>query len=621
MVHPLWPESATGPAPPQVCPPAPASTHARDLGFVRKCMVRWLDPGQLVGTGVRTLLAGIFGAYADRREFEATSTPAGQHDYSNEPEIWIDYVSDLGDGWNSTFSVASLLARKSLPLAGSRGTYETRRGRLLIFGGDAVYPTPHRHEYRDRLEGPYTAALPCVVDGPPPHLFAIPGNHDWYDGLTGFSRLFFQRRWIGGWQTQQSRSYFAIRLPLGWWLWGVDFQLTADVDWPQLEYFRSVAERIQEGDRIILCTPEPSWVYFSTRGERAYQNLAFFERNVIAPSKHPIALNLAGDLHHYCRYEASAGEQQKITSGGGGAYLSPTYRMPETLTLPSEPVSATIPARKVGGSVEYRRRATYPPVGHSRAQRFQAVLRIPRNWRLDLMLAGVYLLFVWMLENASHRGGAGLLQTIARLPLTPSSLEPVAREIFGALAFSPGSVAFAAVLVFGLQGWASSEPQRPRSWTTIGHFVAGPLHALAHITLAMILAWVVAATVLRLAIAASWQPFWFTFGMAALGGLLGSLLLGCYLIASSLVFQLHDNELFSSQGIEDYKNFLRIHISGDGALTIYPVKVEKVARSWRLNSSASGGEPWFVPSVDLRGELIEEPIHLPPPRASSSTSL
>jgi hypothetical protein len=58
--------SADTPAP---CPPRPSCPS--DLGFVRRPMVRWLDPHQLVDTAVRVLLSGLFSSYADSRELQA----------------------------------------------------------------------------------------------------------------------------------------------------------------------------------------------------------------------------------------------------------------------------------------------------------------------------------------------------------------------------------------------------------------------------------------------------------------------------------------------------------------------------------------------------------------------
>ena len=61
------------------------------------------------------------------------------------------------------------------------------RGRLLIFGGDLVYPTPHADNYDARLVGPYRVASQ-FYDGEREEMVAIPGNHDWYDSLVAFRR-------------------------------------------------------------------------------------------------------------------------------------------------------------------------------------------------------------------------------------------------------------------------------------------------------------------------------------------------------------------------------------------------------------------------------------------------
>jgi hypothetical protein len=149
-----------------------------------------------------------------------------------------------------------------------------------VMGGDQVYPFASREGYKERLVDSYACALPHT--GPPhPVLFALPGNHDWYDGLVSFTRLFCQGRWIGGWQTVQRRSYFALKLPHRWWLWGVDVQLESDIDQPQLEYFCKVADEMIEGDRVILAIAEPHWIYGNIYDHKFDNNLIFLEENII----------------------------------------------------------------------------------------------------------------------------------------------------------------------------------------------------------------------------------------------------------------------------------------------------------------------------------------------------
>ena len=289
-------------------------------------MVGWYDPLQLINTGVQVTVSELIGSRSDYRVIEALSPTQEIFDYAADSELWIDYVADLGDGWDSTFAIASTLAAENLDLDGGiPGLVATPRGRILIMGGDQVYPTANRDAYQERTVGPYTCAL---EESSPPHpdLFVVPGNHDWYDGLVSFSRLFCQSRWFGGWQTRQRRSYFALRLPHRWWLWGVDIQLESDIDQSQVDYFRAVAQNMHPGDRVILVTAEPHWIYGNIYDSKYQKSLAFLEENILKEAGAHLQVALAGDLHHYRRHESMKDpSKQLITSGGGGAFLHPTY--------------------------------------------------------------------------------------------------------------------------------------------------------------------------------------------------------------------------------------------------------------------------------------------------------
>ncbi len=78
-------------------------------------MVRWFDPHQLLDTTARVLTSGILCSFSDSRELQAR-VPAASYDRSELNERWIDYVSDLADGWNSTYTVARLLSKEELEL-------------------------------------------------------------------------------------------------------------------------------------------------------------------------------------------------------------------------------------------------------------------------------------------------------------------------------------------------------------------------------------------------------------------------------------------------------------------------------------------------------------------------
>src|ERR1044071_7081684 len=90
-------------------------------------MVDWYDPAQLARTGSKVLVSTLFGQNADNRIIEALATTDQpdfyNHTYAHKLDgndyvldkmsprdaskpIWIDYVADLGDGFNSTYSVA-----------------------------------------------------------------------------------------------------------------------------------------------------------------------------------------------------------------------------------------------------------------------------------------------------------------------------------------------------------------------------------------------------------------------------------------------------------------------------------------------------------------------------------
>jgi hypothetical protein len=165
-----------------------------------------------------------------------------------------------------------------------------------------------------------------------PAVFAIPGNHDWYDRLVAFTRLFTARPWFAGWRTRQSRSYFALKLPHNWWLLGTDVQLGSDIDALQLKYFENLSKEMEDEKArsgklasIIVCHAEPHWIraaqYHDIDHNYSESNLKLLEKRLW----NDIAVFIAGDLHHYRRHEAADQCTQKITAGGGGAFLHPTH--------------------------------------------------------------------------------------------------------------------------------------------------------------------------------------------------------------------------------------------------------------------------------------------------------
>ncbi|HWI05962.1 MAG TPA: hypothetical protein VNT54_00425, partial [Solirubrobacteraceae bacterium] len=115
-----------------------------ELGFVRRPAVRWLSPGLLARSGVEVIVSATFGKFADKRELQRE--PQDVLDYSQTTgDLWIDYLSDTGDGWDATYTMAWLLAQPAL----QAGEETLPRGRILLLGGDEVYPSASPEQYED----------------------------------------------------------------------------------------------------------------------------------------------------------------------------------------------------------------------------------------------------------------------------------------------------------------------------------------------------------------------------------------------------------------------------------------------------------------------------------------
>ncbi|MDQ6727727.1 MAG: metallophosphoesterase, partial [Actinomycetota bacterium] len=510
------------------CPsPPPRPSTEAGTGFVRRPMVRWLDPHQLVDTTVRVLLSGIFSAYADNRELQAL-VPAEVPDRSGASELWFDYVADLGDGWNSTYTVAALLAAENLDLDCDGAQHSTERGRILVMGGDAVYPVPKAAEYENRMLGPYRSALPSAA-GDAPELFAIPGSHDWYDGLVNFTSIFCRGRSIGGWKTRQRRSYFAVELPNRWWLWGVDIQFGAYIDETQLQYFADVAaDRVRPGDRIILCMAKEVESGRKQAEIHSDRDVEYLEREVIEPSGARLLLYLKSGKHYYSRYVEEEGARQHITSGGGGAFLHPTHNLPARMDLPGGP-----------GSPAYRRAATYPSAAVSKGLRKRIWLLTPYNLPLATLFGTVQVLLAFMLSL--HLGSRHLNLGLG--------------DLRRALWDSPTAFLLILLMVVSLAAMV----RFAHDASGLGRFLLGLVHStlqLASVAGVMIVASRLSGAEGLHGVA---SLLVFLGLVAVLGGIGGTVGMSGYLWATNCL-GFHGNEGYAPLHHQDLKHFLRLHI-------------------------------------------------------------
>ncbi|WP_217450792.1 metallophosphoesterase [Vogesella oryzae] len=632
--------------------PSPNSPNSRIELYTHERMVNWLGPMQLLRTGLRSAVAVTLGAFADPREVQAALKPVATNPPVEVPAdaeggVWVDYLADTGDGWDSTYSMA-LCVSQDVRLREPALTLP--RGRVLLLGGDQVYPTPADGGYRTRFLDPFRAASPAPVPAnlpkdpdetvsvPDPRvIMAIPGNHDWYDGLRGFTQLFCNGKPVGDWETRQHTSYYALRLPGGWWVWGLDLQLESAIDRPQLEYFEQMKKLLQPSDRVVICTPEPSWVDEAERVAREKQKtLPSIEtqtprfrslRDVEQLLGDKLAVVLAGDSHHYARYEPQAGTvaPQRITCGGGGAFLNGTHQLPD----PPKPIAVA------GVRQHYALKGVYPDKRTSERLRNRAWRLPTRNFSFCGVLAVLYLLFVWMVQSASKvphpaRGSLSLMEKLAQLEATWGHVGEAWHQLFWAMAHSPSSVVFALAIVAGCAALSASGVKRGTRLA----FMVGAMHGLMHLGLAVGLLWLmgrVNLTYLGLGADDLHQVALFGLETLLLGGGFGGLLFGIWMVLTNALWGLHSEEVLSSQRIADHKCFLRMHFTPAG-LTIYPLKLDKICRrwslghdvqqlarvkrTWRLRVAAGAAGPRFVSAEGQASppeslQLIEPPIVIP----------
>ena len=590
----------------------------REYAAERLPMVGWYDPLQLLDAGVKSLVSNFVGERSDQRIVQALANRrpeyydytvhyrdgrAGPYADAARPrdEIWIDYICDTGDGWNSTYTVAYTASQPVLDVAvdGASEHHHLPRGDLLVFGGDEVYPTPSRAEYHRRLIVPWETACGDAHQGESPHVFAIPGNHDWYDGLSAFGRLFCSNvggRHFAGWRTRQRRSYFALKLPCRWWLIASDGQLQADIDTPQIEYFRQVADRyMQPGDRVIVCLAAPVWVQAHKYREFGAvfdeTDLLYLRDEVFARRGVHMSVFLAGDNHHYRRHEEiapgdPAAPIQKITAGGGGAFLHPTHDedvgvLEEERAMPDEP-------RR-----RYVLKVSYPDLALSARLCFGNLLFAWHNPKFGVVPAALYLMTIWMVSAAMVRP-------------RPSSIADAMTLTTRAFDHNPAL----ALWILGLLAlFVTFTDTHSRLYRVIG----GTLHITAHWAAMFAIGWGALAAAAWVAPGSPFTRVAVVAGLVAAGGwLAGSFLTGLYLLISLNVFGRHSEQAFSALRIQDYKNFLRLHIARDGTLTIYPIKLPRVPRRWRTPGSDERERTpsRLVPDGRLKPALIEPPIVL-----------
>ena len=254
-------------------------------------------------------------------------------------------LGDPGEGDDSQYAVVPPL------LSQAEGVDFT------VICSDVIYPAGEIGDYSSRFFGPYRD-LDCPV-------FAIPGNHDWYDGLHGFMShicgidasqaplevgpglrgALAKRLWrrtmppedavLAEMRKSRSRStqmcdppqpgpYWAIDTgPLR--IVGIDTGIVGTLDAEQAEWLRRVS--FDDDRPKILVTGKPLIV----NGHRLPAEKGGAVDEVVRDPRGRYVMAIGGDTHNYQRYPVKLPDGrtiQYVVSGGGGAYTHATHQIP-----------------------------------------------------------------------------------------------------------------------------------------------------------------------------------------------------------------------------------------------------------------------------------------------------
>lgn len=309
----------------------------------------WLRPSVLLRSR-NEILAQLFGDPSDevRRRWMTVRRERGiDPDFRIKPEVGPEFsflvIGDTGEGDASQYAVVPGLLKIG------EGTA------FAVLASDVIYPTGAGDEYEDKFFRPY--------QGYPAPIYAIPGNHDWYDGLGGFMRVFCdepalkaerrgfslspaglrgllwrepeaidearlararERRAAPGQRAVQPGPYWVIDLP-GLLLVGIDNGIRGGIDREQGDWLRRVSA---DPRPKVLVTGKPIY------DRNAYhpgpiEGGGTVDDIVRDPACNYVAV-IGGDTHNYQRYPVTVDGRviQYIVSGGGGAFTHATHTIP-----------------------------------------------------------------------------------------------------------------------------------------------------------------------------------------------------------------------------------------------------------------------------------------------------
>ncbi|WP_246005317.1 metallophosphoesterase family protein [[Actinomadura] parvosata] len=291
------------------------------------------------------ILAGLFGDPSGEvraRWVESQEARGIDPEFRIKPAVGGNFsfllLGDTGEGDASQYAVVPGMLKLG------EGTS------FAIIASDVIYPTGSGNEYGDKFFRPYQD-----YDAP---IYAIPGNHDWYDGLGGFMRVFCdapplkpkpdrglrgllwrkpetideaklaEARKLRGRPSQQATGQAAQ--PGSYWVIESDSLLVVGVD----TGIRNVIDKGQTAWlRRVSLDPRPKIL---VTGKPIYTGNAYKPSplegggtidDIVRDPAHRYVAAIGGDVHNYQRYPVKVGDRviQYIVSGGGGAFMHATH--------------------------------------------------------------------------------------------------------------------------------------------------------------------------------------------------------------------------------------------------------------------------------------------------------
>src|SRR5690606_18959575 len=214
-----------------------------------------------------------------------------------------------------------------------------------ILDSDVLYPAGSGNDYRDKFFRRYKDS-----DAP---IYAIPGNHDWYDGLGGFMRVFCdatlkptpqrglrgllwrkpetideqaleEARALRGRPAQQATQpgpYWVIDTP-SLLVVGVDTGIKGTIDAGQTAWLRRVS---LDPRPKLLVTGKPIYTGNAYKPSRLEGGGTIDD--IVRDPRHRYVAAIGGDVHNYQRYPVQVGDRviQYVVAGGGGAFMHATH--------------------------------------------------------------------------------------------------------------------------------------------------------------------------------------------------------------------------------------------------------------------------------------------------------